>query len=199
LSLIAQDLSMPTTPLILEQALELLGELLEEGKAAHEIVVIGGGGLVLLNLIDRATRDIDVVALFEGGTYQTSEPLPPVLKQAIKEVALVLNLDEDWVNAAPTDLLRHGLPEGFQKRVVVRQYKALTVQLASRYDQIHFKLYAAVDQGPRSKHFVDLKRLQPNVEELIAAARWCLTQADGIEEDLRGAMQALGVQGNVEL
>ncbi|MBC7880297.1 MAG: hypothetical protein H7Y37_03110 [Anaerolineae bacterium] len=190
---------MSTTPLILEQALELLGELLEEYKAGHEIVVIGGGGLVLLHLIDRATRDIDVVALFERGTYQTSEPLPPVLKQAIKEVALVLNLDEDWLNAAPTDLLRRGLPEGFQVRAIVRQYKALTVQLASRYDQIHFKLYAAVDQGPKSKHFADLKRLLPNTEELIAAARWCLTQADGIEEDLRGAMHDLGVQGNVEL
>jgi hypothetical protein len=190
---------MPTTPSILEQALGLLGELLEERETAHEIVVIGGGGLVLLNLIDRATRDIDVVALIEEGTYQTSEPLPPMLEQSIKEVALLLNLDEDWVNAAPTDLLRRGLPEGFQSRVVVRQYKALRVQLASRYDQIHFKLYAAVDQEPKSKHFADLRRLKPNEEELIAAARWCLTQADGIEEDLRGAMRDLGVLDDIEL
>lgn len=190
---------MPTSPSILEQALELLGELLEEDKTAHEIVVIGGGGLVLLNLIDRATRDIDVVALCEGGIYQTAEPLPPLLKQSIKAVALLLNLDEDWVNAAPTDLLQRGLPEGFQSRAVVCRYRALTVQLASRYDQIHFKLYAAVDQGPKSKHFADLKRLKPSKEELIAAARWCLTQADGIEEDLRGAMHDFGVQGNVEL
>lgn len=185
--------------MILEQALELLGELLDERKAPYEIAVIGGGGLVLLDLIDRATRDIDVVALVEGGTYQISEPLPPVLKETAREVALVLDLAEDWLNGAPTDLLRLGLPEGFRLRAVVRQYRALTVQLASRYDQIHFKLYAAVDQGPKSKHFADLKRLRPNTEELIAAARWCLIQADGIEEDLRAAMDDLGVQGDVEL
>ena len=185
--------------MILEQALELLGELLDERKAPHELVVIGGGGLVLLDLIDRATRDIDVVALVEGETYRTSEPLPPVLKEIVREVALVLDLDEDWVNGAPTDLLQFGLPEGFRSRAVVRQYRALTLQLASRYDQIHFKLYAAVDQGPKSKHFADLKRLRPNIEELLDAARWCLTQANGIEDDLRAAIRDLGVQGDVEL
>lgn len=41
-----------------------------------------------------------------------------------------------WVNPGPTDLQR-------------RDYGgALTVYFASRHDQIHFKLYALVDQGP---------------------------------------------------
>jgi hypothetical protein len=47
------------------------------------------------------------------------------------------------------------------------------LQIASRFDQVHFKLYAAVDQGPDSKHADDLRRLRPTVEELEAAAAWC--------------------------
>jgi len=184
------------TPRVLEQALKLLGVLLAERDAPFEIVVIGGGGLVLLNLLDRATRDIDVVALVEEGLYRTSEPLPSVLKAAATDIALVLGLPPDWLNGAPTELLRLGLPKGFKERAVVRQYGLLRLQIASRYDQVHFKLYAAVDQGPKSKHFADLQLLQPTPEELRAAAAWCLTQADGITTDLQRALKVLGVKTN---
>ncbi|BAC90892.1 DUF6036 family nucleotidyltransferase [Gloeobacter violaceus] len=189
---------MSVTHEILERALATLGEVLAERGVFCEVVVIGGGGLVLLNLLERATRDIDVVALVEGNRYQSAQPLPRVLREAAAEVALLLGLADDWLNGAPTDLLRAGLPEGFRERAVVRTYKALTVQIASRYDQVHFKLYAAVDQGPKSKHYADLKRLKPSAAELIAAARWCLTHADGIEQDLQAALNSLGV-ADVEL
>ncbi|AGY60029.1 hypothetical protein [Gloeobacter kilaueensis] len=190
---------MMLTPRVLEQALEILGELLAERGSPYGLAVIGGGGLALLGLIDRATRDIDVVARVEGAGYISAEPLPPVLKEAVEQTALLLDLDRSWLNGAPTDLLRFGLPQGFRERALVRRYSALTLQLASRYDQIHFKLFAAVDQGAKSKHFADLKRLQPSTEELLAAARWCLIQAGGIEGDLRAALSALGVPGDVEL
>jgi hypothetical protein len=38
-----------------------------------------------------------------------------------------------------------------------------------------FKLYAAVDQGLRSRHLQDLRELSPDRNELLAAARWTVT------------------------
>ena len=38
-----------------------------------------------------------------------------------------------------------------------------------------FKLYAAVDQGPRSRHVQDLRELGPDRDELLASARWTIT------------------------
>ena len=45
-------------------------------------------------------------------------------------------------------------------------------------DLIHFKLFAVVDQGP-GRHRNDLQALNPSDEELLAAARWVLTQDAG--------------------
>lgn len=68
-----------------------------------------------------------------------------------------------------------GLPEGFQARLELIYYDGLTLYCASRFDQICFKLYASVDQGPDSKHYEDLKRLQPTQGELEKAGIWCQT------------------------
>jgi len=89
-----------------------------------------------------------------------------------------------------------GLPPGFMKRLHVRKYKGLTVYLADRFDQICFKLYASVDQGPQSKHFFDLQSLKPSPQELREAREWCLTQdvSSSFEKDLD---QAIGeIHGN---
>jgi hypothetical protein len=68
-----------------------------------------------------------------------------------------------------------GLPEGFGGRLKGKEYGSrLTVYYASRYDQIHLKLYAAVDQD--SYHVQDLALLKPTGAEVLAAARWTLTQ-----------------------
>jgi hypothetical protein len=72
---------------------------------------------------------------------------------------------------------------------------ALTVSFASRLDQIHFKLYAAVDQGP-GKHEQDLHALEPTQDELVAAARWSRTHdpSDGYREMLIQALAFFGVE-----
>ena len=51
---------------------------------------------------------------------------------------------------------------------------ALTLHLASRLDQICFKLHAAVDRAPASKHLDDLRLLEPDRAELLFAARWSM-------------------------
>jgi hypothetical protein len=91
------------------------------------------------------------------------------------DVADVFGLPERWFNPGPTELLDLGLPVGFAERAEVHRFSALTIRIASRLDQIHLKLYAAVDQGPRSKHVGDLRALAPTRDELLRAARWART------------------------
>jgi hypothetical protein len=91
-----------------------------------------------------------------------------------------------------------GLPEGFMDRIVTRRYgEALTVHFASRLDQIHFKLFAMVDQGG-GRHEADLRALHPGTGELIVAARWSMTQdpSPGYRMVLKDALSALGVEDN---
>lgn len=94
-------------------------------------------------------------------------------------------------------LLDFGLPDGFLQRAERRSYgESLSVLFASRLDQIHFKLYAAVDQGA-GRHLADLQALIPSEEELLQAARWSEAHdpSDGYREMLTKTLTHLGVEG----
>ncbi len=153
----------------------MLGQILAEKNCYYEVVAIGGGSLLLLGQIVRTTKDLDLVAVIEKSELVTASPLPGQLIQARDEVAAVLSLGKDWLNPGPTSLLELGLPKGFEQRMQARHFGGLTVHLASRFDQICFKLYAAVDHGPNSKHFADLQLLKPIPQELDQASDWCKT------------------------
>ncbi len=109
---------------------------------------------------------------------------------------IALGIEEAWLSEGPAGLLDFGLPEGFAGRTHVRVFGPLRVHLASRVDQICLKLYAAVDQGPQSRHFEDLDRLRPAREELRFAARWATTHdlSEGFRDGLLAALAALGVE-----
>ena len=176
----------------------LLGALGEQlgALASHiEIVVIGGSALTALGLVRRATRDVDLLAIAVNGELRLAKPLPDVLLSARAAVARDFDLDENWLNPGPTDLIKWGLPHGFMARVVTRPYgPALVVHFAGRVDQIHFKLFAMVDQGG-GRHETDLRALDPTRAELIAAARWSITQdpSPGYRSVLIEALRYLGV------
>lgn len=180
-----------------DAALAALGEQLDRANERFELVVIGGSGLLALGLIDRTTRDVDVVALRREGELLDPRPLPQGLLDARSRIAEDFGLPQDWLNAAPSSLLDFGLPAGFVERLERRDYgPALTVWLASRLDQIHFKLYALADQAPGSKHDLDLRALDPTREELLAAARWAATHdpSEGFRHELSAALAYLGVE-----
>ncbi len=167
---------MDITSATLEQALDVLGQLLADRVQHYEIVAIGGGSLLLLGQIHRTTKDLDLVALVKDDQFVSAHPLPSHLLQAAYEVGRALQLGKEWLNTGPTSLLDLGLPSGFNTRMQTRHYGGLTIHLAGRLDQICFKLYAAVDQGLQSKHFADLQLLQPKENELIVAKNWCITR-----------------------
>jgi hypothetical protein len=141
------------------------------------------------------TKDVDIVALRSGDELEGAKPMPEGLRAAAELVGRDFSLPAEWLNPGPTDLLEFGLPDGFTDRLERRDYgEGLVVYFASREDQIHFKLYAAVDQGP-GKHELDLHALDPTAEELVAAARWSRTQdpSEGYAQVLRGALTSFGV------
>ncbi len=180
----------------LENALLTLGELLQTRRQRFEVVAIGGGSLLLLGLIRRPTKDLDVVALLDSRKLERAEPLPSPLREAAADVASTLGLAEDWINPGPTSLLDHGLPEGFLARLEIREFGGLVVHIAGRTDQICFKFYATVDQGPNSKHAQDLRKLAPSPEELIAAARWARTHdpSDAFRDSCLAALASFGIE-----
>lgn len=186
------DISADTLDVILAA----LADQLQSMGERQEVVVIGGSALTALGLVRRTTKDVDLVAIAENGELHSANPLPDALRVARDRVARDFGLDENWLNGGPTDLLKWGLPEGFMSRMVTRRYSdSLVVHFSSRLDQIHFKLFAMVDQAG-GRHEADLRALHPDREELIAAARWSMTQdpSPGYRMVLEDALSALGVE-----
>ncbi|OGR29659.1 MAG: hypothetical protein A2091_12210 [Desulfuromonadales bacterium GWD2_61_12] len=185
-----------------EQALRLLnGRLVLAAAPRFNLVVCGGSALAATGLIERTTKDVDIVALMaDEGDLLDPAPLPPALVLAAAEVALDLGLPRDWLNNGPSSgdggLYRLGLPEGFVGRLSwVTIGERLTVGFISRYDQIHFKLYAAVDQSG-SYHAEDLRLLHPTDAELLAAAGWTRSHdpSPGYRQGLQWFLREFGYE-----
>ncbi len=169
------------TPELLNQALRLTAERLEERKAPPEILVVcGGSALLALGLVNRTTKDVDVLAGVDASKGLV-DPRPPsaTLSSVVDEVGAQLDLPRGWLNVGPADQVLAGLPDGFLSRLIRRDYgPRLTIHYPDRYDLIHLKLFAAIDQGP-GRHVSDLLKLTPTDGEMLAAARWVLTQDAG--------------------
>lgn len=122
--------------------------------------------------------------------------MPEPLRIAVSDVALTYGLASDWVNLGPESLLDLGLPDGFAERLERHDYGGLVAWLADRFDMICFKLYAAVDQGPRSRHVQDLRELRPDRDELLAGTRWTIAHdpSPGYRSLLVDTLSQLGVE-----
>jgi hypothetical protein len=184
----------------IEKALKLLDGRLNLNQSGHySLVVCGGAALNAMHLIQRTTKDVDIVALMDSNNQLIDPaPLPEELLIAASEVADTLNLPQNWLNNGPSSgeggLFRLGLPNGFKGRLI-RNYQGekLTVYFVSRLDQIHFKLYAAVDQFG-SYHASDLKQLSPSDDELLQAVRWATTHdpSDGFQMAIKLFLREFG-------
>lgn len=178
----------------LRQALDLLAFRLGENGVEEivELVVCGGSALILTGLVPRTTQDVDVVAFMQNGALVSPAPLPRYLVEAAAEVAEELFLPANWLNNGPSSgeggLFQMGLPEGFEDRLQLQKFgDLLTVHFIGRLDQIHFKLYASVDQG--GYHITDLQSLSPTPEEILLAAKWAITQ--DVSEEFRLLLKEL--------
>ena len=182
----------------LNRALRSLAfRLKENGGRPVELVVCGGSALILMGLVTRTTKDVDVVALAKGRVLYSPDPLPEDITKAAKEVAEDLGLGDNWLNNGPSrgegGLFQMGLPEGFSHRLHTEKYGShLTAHFIDRLDQIYFKLYAVVDQG--GYHMDDLRALNPASSEMESAARWAMTHdvSDGFAAVLKDFLGKFG-------
>ena len=181
----------------LEAALTALGELLAARGVRYEVVLVGGGNLILRGLIIQpTTKDLDILGERAHDLIRPLRPMPQPLRDAVTDVGRAFGLANDWLNVGPDSLLDIGLPDGFVERLERRDFGGLVVWLAGSYDMVCFKLYAAVGQGPRSRHFGDLVELRPNRDDLLGAARWAMTHdpSPGFRSLLVETLGSIGVE-----
>ena len=184
----------------IETILSALGEQLESSSVEPiELLVCGGSALIFLGLAQRTTKDVDILAYVkktEAGdiSFIKATPLKEEFIAAAKKVARDFNLPENWINTGPTSAVDLGLPDRLMERATTREFgRKLTIHFLGRYDQIHFKLYAAVDQGA-GVHYEDLLTLKPTAEELEQAARWSMTHdvSEGYQQILKDLLNHMG-------
>jgi len=138
---------------------------LNQRKLSFEAIVIGGAALVMMDVITRATRDVDF--------------LDPLIPEDIKMASIQFarqNLDlklnpNTWINNGPYPL-KHDLPSDWRNNLqTIFKGTALTIRTLGRMDLLRTKLYACVD---RDIDFQDCIALAPTLQELKICKKWVL-------------------------
>lgn len=116
------------------------------------LTLVGGSALAILELVQRQTKDADVI--------EASAKLSSIRKE-IETVAKELDIGTDWLNE-DASAWRKFLPPDYPNRlVVVGQFGNLTVNSLGRQDLILMKIIAG-----RNRDLLDLKELAVRAEEL---------------------------------
>ena len=130
--------------------------------------------------------------MIKEGSKHIDRPavLDDSILKAARRVQKDFGLSEGWINVRAAAVFDFGFPEGVLERVITQQFGGnLTIHFLGRYDQIHFKLYAALESERRSAHLSDLLALNPAEREIENAAKWIMTRESG--ETYKPALQNL--------
>ena len=110
--------------------------------------------------------------------------MPETVVRAARAVARDRDLPADWLNTEIAAQWRTGLPPDLADDLTWRRFGGppggLVLGLVGRRTLITLKLFAAVDRGPRSVHFQDLRALAPTRAELDVAAAQVRTQDESL-------------------
>ncbi len=172
------------------------------GGESVSLIVIGGAALAAMGLVLRTTEDVDVLGeiVLSDQKPHIKEILrfPDWLIEAAEKVKRDFDLPENWLNYKPSSYFKGGLPKGFQDRLVEKEYgHHLTIFFIDRVDQIHFKLYAAVDVGQYDpRHLQDLIALKSTDDEMLTASLW-VKERDS-SEGFRKTLQRLLMEQGYE-
>lgn len=178
-----------------DEALELLGELLESRRCPpRHLVVCGGAALRAAGIVSRVTRDVDVLAEWSevDGDLATAWPLPEDLKQAVVDIAVELKLPDDWLNASTSMLigpLEDLPPEVWQEMGEQPYGSCLRISYLGRIGLIHLKMQAAV-QRSEQRDLEDLRALSPTKKECLRAVQW-MERTDSLDEARRDRLANL--------
>lgn len=170
---------------LLDELFSALGAHLAASELSISLVVVGGASLASTGLVERTTKDVDVIARADRRGNETilfpASPLPPEFLGLVERVARDYGLPPDWLNTVIDSQWKAGLPPRLAEDIRWVDYSSLSVGFVGRKTLIVLKLFAAVDQGPRSKHWQDLLILEPSGDELKAAVDWVGGQDAGLE------------------
>jgi len=185
----------------IDEALQKLNQKMVYSEVAPiEVVICGGAALLAMRLVSRTTQDVDIVALARAGEQKVellkSRRLPKEFRRMITEIGMEMHMEEDWLNFAASPLLKFGLPPGIESRLQKKPYGAcLTVYFIGRYDQVHFKIYAAMDgKIDGTRHLSDLIDLEPTEQEVQAATAWLLARetSESFKNKFKQVLERIG-------
>jgi hypothetical protein len=136
---------------------------LKEKSLKFDAVIIGGGALIIMSVIDRKTKDIDCL----------DPEIPTAIKKASQDFSRLRReflLDENWLNNGPVTLKRE-LPSEWQMRLQELYVgEALKLKGLGRNDLIKSKLFAYCDRT--NPDYDDLIKLCPTLQELNNSIEW---------------------------
>ena len=150
------------------ETIEAFDRFLVTKATRGDLIVIGGTALALLGIIQRSTRDCDVL----------EPPVDAQLSECAQEFARQRSakgfpLAGDWLNHGPASLVQV-LPTGWRQRVVpLFQGQALTLRTLGRSDLLATKMWALCDRGT---DLTDCIALAPTPEELRSLRPWLVEQ-----------------------
>lgn len=140
-------------------ALRLLSYYLRKKNEKRSFTICGGASLYLQGIVNRTTRDIDIVGA----------EIDDILKEAALLVANDMGLKPKWLNSEPKSLALD-MKSGWENRIFsIYEESNLKVYSISRSDMIFAKFYAYCD---RQKDIEDLVSLKVTIEELNEAAEF---------------------------
>lgn len=182
-----------------DEALTLLGEVLESRRTAPcHLIVCGGAAIRAELIVSRVTKDVDVLATRGevDGEISAAWPLPEPLKEAVSDVAEELGLPANWLNASTSLLIGplEQLPPEVWNDLREKSYgRSLRISYVGRAGQIPLKLHAAMGRN-EARDLDDLKALAPTAEECRRAAGWLRRAAldDAGERRLNEILELLG-------
>lgn len=153
------------TPKNQQELLRRLDEELRRIGEKRELVICGGAALIVSGVIERQTRDIDVL----------TPEIDRVLEEIAEALAHEFGLAPNWLNNGPASLAKD-LSEGWKNRTTkLFVGKNLEIEVLGRLDLLATKLYAFCD---REDDLDDVLRLKPTNEELVKILPWVL-ERDG--------------------
>ena len=150
------------------QTLDHFDSFLEVRSLRLEAIVVGGSALFLIGIIDRPTRDVDVL----------HPDLPAPIADASRAFALEMRgrgieLADTWLNNGPSSLSRV-LPDGWRQRTQPAfSGRVLVLETLGRADLLKTKLFALCDRGT---DLADCMAFSPTAEELEEALPWVALQ-----------------------
>lgn len=133
-----------------------------------EGIVTGGAAMALLGILQRETRDCDLI---EPELSEAVREASQVFAAMIREQGSILR--DDWLNNGPSSLAPL-LPEGWRTRLQpIFQGKALRLCSLGRPELLLAKIWALCDRG---LDLLDCVALAPSPEELREATAWISIQ-----------------------